>query len=386
MSWLKKSFAASIVVSGFVTQLVVSAKDAKGKDDINNDRVQVHFVPHSHMDAGWLKTYEGYFKYSVKQIFHSVFKQLLTDPKYTYTVGDLAFFRKYYTECNEKQKDDIKMFVKNGQLEIVHGGLVSNDEATTNYADILRNFEAGHDFLREEFGLTPTIGMQLDPFGHSAVNARLMAEMGLQAMFMGRINEFDKTERESSQNMEWLWKPKFEFHNENDYQEEEEDQTAIFTHMHVTRYVPPEDFVRHAYYRNGESIPEKTDMKAGKWIEHFKWQSKIYRTNNILIYWGDDFAHYHADQTYHALDMIMDAIQKHPEGENYDLKWSSMEQYVKSVKHNAFVNDIEFNIVDGDFWAYNYQSIPDSYWTGYFTTNPDFKRIATVFSDYAQFS
>ena len=74
----------------------------------------------------------------------------------------------------------------------MHGGLVSTDEATVTYADMLRNFEAGHDFLQEEFGCTPTIGWQLDPFGHSAVNARLMAEMGMEAIFMGRINEDDK--------------------------------------------------------------------------------------------------------------------------------------------------------------------------------------------------
>lgn len=36
---------------------------------------------------------------------------------------------------------------------------MSTDEATTNYADILRNFEAGHDFLQKEFGVTPKVGM-----------------------------------------------------------------------------------------------------------------------------------------------------------------------------------------------------------------------------------
>ena len=66
---------------------------------------------------------------------------------------------------------------------------MSHDEATTNYADVLRNFETAHDFLRQEFNIKPTIAWQLDPFGHSAVNARLMAEMGMEAIFMGRINE-----------------------------------------------------------------------------------------------------------------------------------------------------------------------------------------------------
>ena len=54
---------------------------------------------------------------------------------------------------------------------MLHGGLISPDEACPNYRDIITNFEAGTDFLRQEFGLEPKIGWQLDPFGHSAANA-----------------------------------------------------------------------------------------------------------------------------------------------------------------------------------------------------------------------
>ena len=59
---------------------------------------------------------------------------------------------------------------------------------------------------------------------------------------------------------------------------------------------------------------------------------------------------------------------------------------MSSVKNDARENNIEFTREKGDFWAYNYLSIPDAYWTGYFSTQPDFKRIATVFSDFAKFS
>ena len=70
----------------------------------------------------------------------------------------------------------------------MQGGYVSPDEACTNYADVIRNYEEGHDFLRREFGITPRIGWQLDPFGHSAVTANIMAEMGMEAVFFARMN------------------------------------------------------------------------------------------------------------------------------------------------------------------------------------------------------
>ena len=88
------------------------------------------------------------------------------------------------------EKAKIKRLVGNGQLDIVHGGMVSTDEACTDYADILRNFEQAQGFLDREFGgLRPKIGWQLDPFGHSAANAYLLTEMGFDTIVFSRINE-----------------------------------------------------------------------------------------------------------------------------------------------------------------------------------------------------
>ena len=47
------------------------------------------------------------------------------------------------------------------------------DEASSNYAEILRNFRIGKLFLWEEFGVEPKVGWQLDPFGHSSGLAKL---------------------------------------------------------------------------------------------------------------------------------------------------------------------------------------------------------------------
>ena len=94
----------------------------------------------------------------MSRIFASVFDQLELNPVYTYTLGDLAFFRRYYLGLDyDSEREKIKKLVTNGQLEFVQGGYVSPDEATTNYADVLRNYEVGHDFLRSEFGMTPRI-------------------------------------------------------------------------------------------------------------------------------------------------------------------------------------------------------------------------------------
>ena len=50
------------------------------------------------MDAGWLKTYDEYYFNDVRNIFKSVFNFMMMHPSVTYTVGDLAFFRRFYEE------------------------------------------------------------------------------------------------------------------------------------------------------------------------------------------------------------------------------------------------------------------------------------------------
>lgn len=49
-----------------------------------------------------------------------------------------------------------------------------HDEAATHYIDMIDQTTLGHRFIKEEFGVTPRIGWQIDPFGHSAVQAYLL--------------------------------------------------------------------------------------------------------------------------------------------------------------------------------------------------------------------
>ena len=43
-----------------------------------------------------------------------------------------------------------------------------HDEACTHYVSMIENTAFGHRFLKDEFDYKPTVGWQIDPFGHSA--------------------------------------------------------------------------------------------------------------------------------------------------------------------------------------------------------------------------
>ncbi|KAK4392822.1 Sialyltransferase-like protein 1 [Sesamum angolense] len=65
-----------------------------------------------------------------------------------------------------------------------------HDEATTHYIDMIDQTTLGHRFIKEEFGVTPRVGWQIDPFGHSAVQAYLLGQ---------------KTKRKTEKSLEVIW-------------------------------------------------------------------------------------------------------------------------------------------------------------------------------------
>lgn len=63
-----------------------------------------------------------------------------------------------------------------------------HDEATTHFVGMLDQTTYGHQKLLRQFGVVPVTGWQIDPFGHSATQAVMSAEMGFQSLFFARID------------------------------------------------------------------------------------------------------------------------------------------------------------------------------------------------------
>lgn len=68
----------------------------------------------------------------------------------------------------------VKLGVCNSLLVCRNGGMCMHDEASPHYIDMIDQTTLGHRFIKEEFNVTPRIGWQIDPFGHSAVQAYLL--------------------------------------------------------------------------------------------------------------------------------------------------------------------------------------------------------------------
>jgi len=101
----------------------------------------------------------------------------------------------------------VKKLVSEGRIEFANGGWTASDEASPNYEDLINNMLQGHQFLKKEFDVTPTVGWMLDSYGHSSTNARLFADLGFEALFIARHDKSEATTRKKNKSYDFLWRP-----------------------------------------------------------------------------------------------------------------------------------------------------------------------------------
>lgn len=104
----------------------------------NGQKLQIHLVPHSHDDVGWVKTEEEYYKgthiaiqefdISVKDVLDNVVESLQVNSKRTFIYVEMAFFSTWWKGQNTTVQETVRNLIKNKQLEFINGGWSMNDE------------------------------------------------------------------------------------------------------------------------------------------------------------------------------------------------------------------------------------------------------------------
>ena len=182
----------------------------------HSSALTVHIVPHTHDDVGWLKTVDQYYvglhediqDAAVQHVLTSVVAALKRVPERKFIYVEQAFFQRWWRQQNNVTQRDVVGLVENGQLEFINGGWCMHDEAAAHYIDMIDQTTLGHLFIREQFGeqAIPTVGWQIDPFGHSATQAALLsAAVGFDGLFFGRIDYQDRTNRLLKKELEVVW-------------------------------------------------------------------------------------------------------------------------------------------------------------------------------------
>ena len=325
----------------------------------------VHIIPHSHDDVGWLKTVDEYFYgtlnrrvqwTSVSATITSVVEALLADRKRKFSQVEMKFMAMWWNEQTDELKDKVRGLVEDGQLELVNGGWTMHDEACATHEDMIENMALGHSFIQDNFNVSPRIGWSIDPFGHSSTNARLFAEMGFDAVFFARADYQDKKKRVHQESLEYVWRPSSDSLGTD---------VEIFTHILWDHYNRPAGFGFDVLDYEEEGVWHAEN--AQKLMAVIDERARHYRTDEILVLFGDDFQYMQADQNFAQMDNMIEYMNsKH--GNKYNFMYSTPSQYIDAINRYNVTWPTKYD--DG----FPYSDKANSYWTGYFTSRPNFKQ------------
>uniref|UniRef100_A0A0D3HMG1 Alpha-mannosidase n=1 Tax=Oryza barthii TaxID=65489 RepID=A0A0D3HMG1_9ORYZ len=325
-------------------------------------KLNVHVVPHTHDDVGWLKTVDQYYVGSNNSIQGACVQNVL---------DSLAFFQRWWRQQSDMIKDIVKGLISTGRLELINGGMCMHDEATVHYIDMIDQTTLGHRFIKEEFGQIPRIGWQIDPFGHSAVQAYLLGtEVGFDAFYFFRIDYQDRDTRKGTKELEVVWRGSKTFGSSAD----------IFAGIFPKNYEPPPG---QFYFEVDDTSPIVQDdpllfdynveQRVDDFVAAAIAQANITRTNHVMFTMGTDFKYQYAESWFRQMDKLIHYVNK--DG-RVNALYSTPSIYT-DAKH---AENVPWPLKTNDFFPY--ADNPNAYWTGYFTSRPALKRYVRVMSGY----
>ncbi|XP_059640805.1 alpha-mannosidase [Cornus florida] len=341
-------------------------------------KLNVHLVAHSHDDVGWLKTIDQYYVGSnnsiqgacVENVLDSVVISLLHDPNRKFVFAEMAFFQRWWEGQNVEIQEVVKKFVDAGRFEFVNGGWCMHDEATTHYIDMIDQTTLGHRLIKNQFNRTPRAGWQIDPFGHSAVQAYLLgAELGFESVHFARIDYQDRAKRKEDKSLEVIWRGSKTFGS----------SSQIFANAFPVHYSPPNGFHFEVF---DDSIPVQdnpllydynVESRVNDFISAAITQANVTRTNHIMWTMGDDFQYQYAESWFKQMDKLINYVNK--DG-RVNALYSTPSIYT-DAKNAA---NESWPLKTDDYFPYADRA--NAYWTGYFTSRPGLKQYVRMLSGY----
>ncbi|KAJ8982145.1 hypothetical protein NQ317_011291 [Molorchus minor] len=341
---------------------------------IDHEKINIHLVPHSHDDVGWLRTVDQYFYYQVQYIISSVVSALLENPNRRFIQVETAYFYMWWNLQKDETKSQVKQLINEGRLEIINGAWSMNDEANVHYQSTIDQYTLALKFLEDALGkcARPRMGWQIDPFGHSREHASLLSQFGMDGVFFARVDYRDKSKRMRKKTMDMLWTGSANLGSD----------TNIFTSVLYKHYSAPGGFCFDVTCNDQPIIVDPASpiynwkSRVDSFADYVRQMLQSYPTRHVLIPFGDDFKWEAALNSYINLDRLIEGFDKFNITINklpVNIIYSTPSCYAKAVRDYVEEYNVTLEVKTDDFFPYADTST--TVWSGYFTSRPTSKRL-----------
>jgi alpha-mannosidase len=147
----------------------------------------VHMIGNSHIDPIWLWRWEAGLDEAVAT-FASAAQRCDEYPDFIYTRGE-AWLYQQVERVAPDLFERVRTLVGAGRWHITGGQYVQPDANGPTAEGLRRQYLHGLKYFAHKFGVRPTVGYNVDTFGHAATIPDLLAPLGYRAYVFSRPSE-----------------------------------------------------------------------------------------------------------------------------------------------------------------------------------------------------
>ncbi|MDQ4076765.1 MAG: glycosyl hydrolase-related protein [Chloroflexota bacterium] len=144
----------------------------------------LHMIGNAHIDPVWLWQWQEGFQ-EVKASFRSALDRMREYDDFVFVSSSAAFYE--WVEKNDLAMfEEIRGRIEEGRWVVVGGWWIQPDCNIPSCESFVRQGLYGQHYLREKFGITATVGYNVDSFGHHAMLPQILQKSGLESYIFMR--------------------------------------------------------------------------------------------------------------------------------------------------------------------------------------------------------
>lgn len=139
----------------------------------------LHMIGNAHLDPVWLWPWqEGYQE--ARATFWSAIHRMEEYPDFVFTCNQVVLLS-WVEESDPELFEQIRKRVNEGRWHMAGGWWVEPDCNMPAGESFVRQGLYGQRYLKEKFGVTATVGMNVDPFGHNVMLPQILRGQGMDS-------------------------------------------------------------------------------------------------------------------------------------------------------------------------------------------------------------